>query len=78
MKPKEMKANWDPETKDRGKSGIGMMSSEQQQRKIVLAAAFEQTLKKKNEREGKKETGKGSLLSTQDDIVVGGELPVTA
>lgn len=41
MKPKEMKANWDPETKDRGKSGKGMMSSEQQQRKIVLAAAFE-------------------------------------
>ena len=70
-----MKANWDPEAK--GKLGKGVMSSEQQWRKTVLAADFEEK-KKKKEREGKKETGKGSLLSTQDDIGVGGELPVTA
>ena len=72
--PKEMKANCDPEAKD--KLGKGVMSSEQQWRKTVLAADFEE--KKKKKREGKKETGKGSLLSRQDDIGVGGELPVTA
>ena len=67
----EVKASFDHETKDKGVFGKGVMSSEQQQRKTVLAAAFEQTLKKKNQREGKKETGKGSVLRTQHDIQSG-------